>query len=50
MEQELAFRIEDRFITIQSVDEGYDYTIMMWMGRNWMAVFTTIRTFPFMKP
>ena len=27
MEQELAFRIEDRFITIQSVDEGYDYTI-----------------------
>lgn len=27
MEQELAFGIEDRFITIQSVDEGYDYTI-----------------------
>ena len=27
MEQELAFGIEDRYITIQSVDEGYDYTI-----------------------
>lgn len=27
MEQELAFGIEDRYITIQFVDEGYDYTI-----------------------
>ena len=49
MEQELAFRIEDRFITIQSVDEGYDYTIYDVDGKE-LAVFTTIRTFPFMKP
>lgn len=46
---EIAYKIGESYLMIQTAEEGYDYTFLIKTIWNWMAGFTMIRIFQLQK-